>query len=259
MSQLLILYMLYKLLKIGYTIQLDRLGGILMLRRRKRRKKYMIACVILLLASFVYGYVSNETKIFTKPNKEAIDPLKISQEQPAKDAEKNNTEQNNTEEPKLPDEIGDFYEHYEFEEPAINNDNYVTNNTRFLLKTYYENTRDTITKEIKIPTDIVGKNLEEVRNYLENAYGEWDIRELDKELIELYRIREGISPNHYIVKQSNGYIAIFHVDEDGTPILLEQTNIPVSALTELDREKLLRGIIVKGMDGVTQILEDYSS
>ncbi|MEW9124445.1 MAG: BofC C-terminal domain-containing protein, partial [Thermotaleaceae bacterium] len=208
---------------------LDRLGGILMLRRRKRRKKYMIACVILLLASFVYGYVSNETKIFTKPNKEAIDPLKISQEQPTKDAEKNNTEENNT------------------------------NNTRFLLKTYYENTRDTITKEIKIPTDIVGKNLEEVRNYLENAYGEWDIRELDKELIELYRIREGISPNHYIVKQSNGYIAIFHVDEDGTPILLEQTNIPVSALTELDREKLLRGIIVKGMDSVTQILEDYSS
>ncbi|SHI51040.1 BofC C-terminal domain-containing protein [Geosporobacter subterraneus DSM 17957] len=223
-----------------------------MLRRRRRRRKYVLACVVLLLAGFIYGYVSNETRILNKPGKEGVDPKNLSVEVPSPQNENPQIQEPNN----LPREVETPYE---IEEPVVNQDNIITNNTRFLLKTYFEQTRDTITREIKIPGDMIGKSLEEFSIFLQNAYGEWDVRELNKDLVELYRIKDGISPNHYIVKQSNGYIAIFHIDEEGNPILLEQTNIPVSALTEIDREKLRRGIVVKGMDGVNQILEDYSS
>ncbi|AOT72811.1 BofC C-terminal domain-containing protein [Geosporobacter ferrireducens] len=223
-----------------------------MLRRRRRRRKYVLACVVLLLASFIYGYISNETKILNKPSKENVDPLNLSAEVP--NDTKENTEK---QEPDYPPEEVEMP--YEIEEPVANQDNIITNNTRFLLRTYFEKTRDTITRENKIPSEMIGKSLEEFSIYLQNAYSEWDIRELNKDLVELYRIKDAISPNHYIVKQSNGFIAIFNVDEEGNPILLEQTNIPVSALTEVDREKLKQGIVVKGMDGVNQIIEDYSS
>ena len=222
-----------------------------MFRRRQRRRKYVLACVVLLLASFIYGYISNETKILNKPNKEKVDPLNLSVETPNPKENKQNPEQNKPPEAlEVP---------YEIEEPVANQDSTVTNNTRFLLRTYFEKTRDTITRENKVPAEMIGRSLDEFSMYLQNAYSEWDIRELNKDLVELYRIRDAISPNHYVVKQSNGFIAIFHVDEEGNPILLEQTNIPISALTEVDREKLRRGIVVKGMDGVNQILEDYSS
>ena len=207
----------------------------------------VIWCFVLLLIGFIYGYITNEEPVPNKPNQyteEARMPNVV--------AERNNEEQ----EPPL--ETTDE-EPMTNVSPAINNDNIVTNNTKLVLRTYYEKTRDSTSKEMVLPKTLIGISLDELKRYLEENYVGWSIRDMNKDRVELYKVSNHVSPNHYIVKEYNGYITIFQVEEDGSMKLINQTEIPISSLSDMDRQKMSEGIIVKGIDGINQLLEDYSS
>lgn len=221
-----------------------------MFRRRRRGKKIIIGCFVLLLIGFVYGYVFNNTQAPNKPNDSALgdDYNKKINIDPSADANSKGNEQEIQQQDIIEDMI-----------PIMDNDNVTTNNTRIIFKTYFEKTRDTVVKESQIPIDLVGTPLDVFKSYLEENYGEWAIREYNKDVVELYRTIDEVSPNHYIARAYNGYIAIFKTDSDGNTILFKQTDIPISSLSDVDRRKLEDGIVVKGIDGINQILEDYSS
>ncbi|QEK12059.1 hypothetical protein FQB35_06550 [Crassaminicella thermophila] len=115
------------------------------------------------------------------------------------------------------------------------------------------------TKKSKLPSELVGKSFDEVKTYLRENYGEWRIRECNKYKVELYKITDKIPPNYYVAKEYNGYIAIFRVNEEGKSVLIEQTEIPISSLSDMDLQYIKQGIIRKERDEINQILEDYSS
>ena len=218
-----------------------------MYNRRRRNGKIIVWCFVLLLAGFVYGFFINDTPILDKPSpndEEAKIPKVLVQEPLPKDVENPITE---------PVQEDDYTEH------VIQNDNIVTNNTKIIFKTYYEKTRDTIIKERELPIMIVGKTLDELKDYLVANYGGWSIREINKDEVVLYQTTNQVSPNHYVIKNYNGYITIFQVDEEGNMKLINQTEIPMNSLSDVDRLKMEEGIIVKGIDGINQLLEDYSS
>lgn len=64
-------------------------------------------------------------------------------------------------------------------------------------------------------------------------------------------------PQHYILKLSGEYVAVFDSSSPDTP--LEITQIHVSSLRHYDREQLKHGIIADTRDELLLLLEDYGS
>lgn len=61
----------------------------------------------------------------------------------------------------------------------------------------------------------------------------------------------------YILKEYNGNIAVYVLDENGKEHLRETTQIVTKYLPDLDREKLEVGIRVVGREELNKVLEDY--
>ncbi len=217
-----------------------------MYKRRRSNGKIIVGCFILLLSGFLYGFFSNGGEEQNKPNNNEIAQL------PSIPIEENKNNEMDKPDNEVEDEEDDV-------SPVLQNDDIVTNNTKLIFKTYYEKTRDTLIKEKDVPTMMVGTSLEDFESYLEKNYYGWNIREINKDFVELYQVSNQISPNHYVVKEHNGYLAVFYVNEEGDTELFKETEISISFLSNVDQQKLREGIIVKGEEGVNQILEDYSS
>ncbi|KXG77021.1 BofC C-terminal domain-containing protein [Thermotalea metallivorans] len=223
-----------------------------MYRRKKRRGKFIAGCFILLLLGFVYGYMSNNRDVPNKPNTGEIKVSESKGEKIQKDNQPNNGDMDPSQamvESKPP--FGQTRD--------VTKDNLVTDQTKLIFKTYYQKSRDTVTEEKSVPVAMVGENLKKLEDYLLEHYAGWSIRSVNKDFVELYRVKESLSPHYYIVKEKNGFIAIFQIDENGNDVLIEQTEIPVSGLSDVDRKKLKEGIPVKDIEEINQILEDYSS
>ena len=61
----------------------------------------------------------------------------------------------------------------------------------------------------------------------------------------------------YIVKENNGYVAIYTEDSLGKEILKETTEIVTAYLPETDLVRLREGIKVIGKENLNAIIEDY--
>lgn len=67
----------------------------------------------------------------------------------------------------------------------------------------------------------------------------------------------GFCDEHYIVKESNGFISIYTVDKEGIQKLKEDTEISTMYLPEQDLENLKVGISIVGKMNLYSFLEDY--
>ena len=61
----------------------------------------------------------------------------------------------------------------------------------------------------------------------------------------------------YVIKEKDGYIAIYILDQDENEILKETTEIVVKYLPEIDKEKLKKGIKVNNRKELNKVIEDY--
>ena len=69
--------------------------------------------------------------------------------------------------------------------------------------------------------------------------------------------KEGICDEHYLLKENNGYIAIYRKDNEGKEKLKETTQIVTTYLPETDRQSLKNGIEIIGKENLSLTLEDY--
>jgi len=219
-----------------------------MFRRKKSKKKRILFIGFLLLVlGFTYGYFKEDMEVFHKPNfikssKETEESSKASE----LDLDTENQDRQSQQSAKDDSSL-------------FTSKHFVSEQTKLILKTYYTQTRDTAVKEEKLPLDLIGRSIDELEDYLRNNYTEWDIRECSQNRVELYRALDGASPGHFIVRERNGYIVVYRLDEYGNEVFYKQTDVSVEFLSDIDRKKLKEGIIVKGTSGVEQILQDYSS
>lgn len=86
----------------------------------------------------------------------------------------------------------------------------------------------------------------------------------NKEIITTMSNEKVISPNsvnedkqEYILRENNGYISIYRVDENGKEVLIETTEIVVVYLPDADRIELSKGIKAFGKKELNLKLEDY--
>lgn len=128
-----------------------------------------------------------------------------------------------------------------------------TPNTVFVFKTYYDKCMHVINKKIKVSEEFVNKSEEQIQIF----YEDWKIEEFSKDKVVFYRELEGICNEHYIIKDVDGYLNIFMIDENNVENLLEKTDIVTMYMPDEDKVLLKEGIKVIGKDNLNSAIEDY--
>ena len=109
-----------------------------------------------------------------------------------------------------------------------------------------------VTKEI-VPREIVNLDIEKVKEY----YKDWNIDEFSTNEIKISRTNKGICNEHYVLRESDGFISINVKNDIGEYIFKGRTDISVQYLPEDDLRKFEQGIEVIGRDNLNKFLEDF--
>lgn len=126
-------------------------------------------------------------------------------------------------------------------------------NAMISFQTYYKECEHTTIKNIQIPGELVNMTKKDI----EEKYSDWNMEEFSSNYIILETEKEGICDEHYVLKDNNGYISIYKIDEFENEILVETTGVVTAYLPETDLLELREGIRVFGKDRLNARLEDY--
>lgn len=118
---------------------------------------------------------------------------------------------------------------------------------------YYDKCGHVVSNEYKAPASIVNMEESEVEKY----YKGWEIEFFSKEYIKMYKKNKGMCPEHYTIKNVDGYISIFNRDENDKEVLYKATDIVTKYLSEKDRANLEEGLTVTGKEKLEAMLQDF--
>jgi hypothetical protein len=231
---------------------LNMQGGFIVLYKKKRKtgRVVVLLCGILLFAGFTYGYMSNN-KPLNKPQNTSKLPLSSNNNYPGSNIKTRDDEKVNNE---------DSQETIENKEANINETMKVVNEeSKIVFNTLYLKTGKTDTKKVEIPVTIVGANLNQFKEYIEDNYRDWEIKGVSLRTASLYKEIDGYNPNYFIIQNKDGYIAVYKINKEGKKEVYEVTDISISTLSEMDKLKLDKGIIAKNLEELYRIIEGYSN
>lgn len=129
----------------------------------------------------------------------------------------------------------------------------VSPNSIFIFKIYYKKCEHITIEKENVAEVMVNKTRED----LESIYKDWNIVTFRNDQVLFYKEEEGICNEHYILKELEGYIAIYSLDEEENETFKEKTAIVTTYLPEEDIITLKEGIKVYGRDKLNKALEDY--
>ncbi|MBM7613874.1 BofC C-terminal domain-containing protein [Alkaliphilus hydrothermalis] len=215
--------------------------------RRRRKAPFVIFALWLCIGmvGFLLGY-------YFAPEKGEKQPLHIGEGQNSvgDKAEKDNPPTANTV------EEGEEEEEPE-NRPVSSYEVVVGEDTKVVFRTMYDRCK-TINDDVMVPLEnMVGLKEGEFKDYAADQFKEWQVVRFSGEEVVLYQMKDQYCPNHFLVMEDNGYIAIYQYNENGDKILVEKTQIPTSSLPKMDQDKLKYGIPLPTREKVDQLLEDY--
>ena len=71
------------------------------------------------------------------------------------------------------------------------------------------------------------------------------------------RFIRDLAVEHYLLRDSNGVIAIYKIDNNGNEILVEPTEISTRYIPEIDKDKLKKGVRLNGREELNAYIEDF--
>ena len=86
------------------------------------------------------------------------------------------------------------------------------------------------------------KRVNQIIEELKEKYDKWEIREFDPKEISIYREIDANCSSHYVIKNSEGYLAVYSEITDDMLELKEKTESEVASLREEDQLALSDGI-----------------
>ncbi len=128
-----------------------------------------------------------------------------------------------------------------------------TPNTKIVYETLYLECSDIENTTENIKEEDVNKDEE----FFKNKYYEWDIKNFSDEKVELYKEVDEMCKKHFVVREKDGYIAIYNINSNGEESLKETTDIFVQYLPEEDVELLKKGIKVLGDNELAKVIADF--
>lgn len=129
----------------------------------------------------------------------------------------------------------------------------ISPNSILIEKQYYKGCDHIIREEKEIPEEYINLTEEE----FQKEYKNWKIEEFNEAKIIVYQEKEGFCGQHYLLKEHNGVIAIYVVDEKGEENWKEDTQIQTMYLPEEDLEKIRKGISIIGNTQLYSTIGDF--
>ena len=129
----------------------------------------------------------------------------------------------------------------------------ISPNAIIIEKTYYKSCDHLLKEVVDIPDDLVNKTEEDVKN----AYTGWQIEGFSPTEIVVYKEMPGMCGEHYLVKEHNGVIGIYTLDEYGQAEFKEDTEILTQYLPGEDLAELTEGVTLVGEASLYNFLENF--
>ena len=126
-------------------------------------------------------------------------------------------------------------------------------NCAIIFKIYYQKCGHLIEKKEEIKTSEVNLTEEE----LKSKFKDWQIQKFTSSEIILYKEIDDFCNEHYVLREKNGNIAVFNVNQNNKEELIQITDISIEYLEEEDLEKLKSGIYINSKKELNKTLEDF--
>ena len=81
--------------------------------------------------------------------------------------------------------------------------------------------------------------------------------DIKKYEIILYKEFNSNCGQHFVLKEDEGKITVYKINENNEEEVYEKTEISVEYLSETDKNKIREGIKVSGIEELNQLLEDF--
>lgn len=154
---------------------------------------------------------------------------------------------------KVTDECTEEYQNSEKEIETDSQEEKISPNCLLTLKKYYEECNHTINEYVDIPQDLVNGTEED----LKNEYPYWHVEKYSSNDIILYKEFNSNCGQHFVLREDNGKITVYKINENNEEEVYENTEISVEYLSETDKIKISEGIRVNGIEELNQLLEDF--
>ena len=156
------------------------------------------------------------------------------------------------------------YEHKDIEDnlelEILGEEDRISPNTFVEKRVHYNSCNHNITKLDNADDEIINMTEKQYREHIKENYPNIKIISFSVKEIVLREERNHLCPNHFIIGESDGNIAIYGIDEDGQKFLDKVfSNYPISLLKEIDQEKLIKGILVDSEEELSDVLENFIS
>ena len=129
----------------------------------------------------------------------------------------------------------------------------VSPNCNLILKIYYNKCEHLIEKKEVIEDAVVNMTEQDLRE----KFYEWEIQKFTPTEIVLYKEINEFCDEHYLLKDKDGYIVIYKLDENNNSELFQITEISTEYLAEKDLENIKQGIRIYTKKELNKILEDF--
>ena len=134
-----------------------------------------------------------------------------------------------------------------------NNQEKTSPNCVITLKVYYEVCEHLIETRKNIEEAEVNLTEEE----LKQKFTEWEVQKFTPNEIVLYKEVNEFCNEHFLLKEKDGYIAIYKLDENNNEKFLRTTEISTEYLANQDLEKITNGIKIYTEKELNKTLEDF--
>ena len=129
----------------------------------------------------------------------------------------------------------------------------ISPNAFITYKRTYKKCGHTTSEYKEIPKELVNLTKEE----LQEIYNDWTIEKFSDTDIILNKEEEGSCDEHFVIRDVDGMVTVFHILDDGTEEEYMVTDIATEYLTDTDKIEMQNGIKVNGKQNLNQLIEDY--
>lgn len=123
----------------------------------------------------------------------------------------------------------------------------------FVIKRIYDECGHTTKNYLTAPDDAINKTEKEIKE----IYKDWEIESFTNNEIVMTKHENGSCFEHYVLRDEDGQIVVYRIDEENQEKICERTGILTKYLPQTDKIQIQNGIFVNGKDALNRLLEDY--
>ena len=129
----------------------------------------------------------------------------------------------------------------------------ISPNCLLIMKKHYNTCNHTINEYVEMPPECINYTQDD----LQKEYSDWKVEKFSPNEVVLLKEEDGECNEHYVLRESNGKIVIYKIDENNEEKILEETNIATEYLTQEDKESIEIGLKVNTREELNKVLEDF--